>query len=139
MAGSSVGARAIGSARLAHSRGCRGLGWVWRALDRHRSRWRFLWPAPFVYSVVTGGSPYTVLMLVILITWLSIKSLVETKSWMSVLPMLGGAALGFGMSAPACLAILDYVHRSPLALYATAAHCHCVVPWLPLPGFDFPC
>src|SRR5260370_42146534 len=129
MAGSSVGARAIGSARLAHSRGCRGLGWVWRALDRHRSRWRFLWPAPFVYSVVTGGSPYTVLMLVILITWLSIKSLVEKKSWLSVLPMLGGAALGFGMSAPAWLASLDFVHGSAGALFSNALDW----PWI-LPG-----
>jgi hypothetical protein len=119
------------------------LPWAWlgleRALDRHRSRWRFLWPAPFVYSVVTGGFPYTVLMLVILITWLSIKSLVETKSWMSVLPMLGGAALGFGMSAPAWLAILDYVHGSARALYASAAHWQWIVPWRALPGFILPC
>src|SRR6266478_3461294 len=119
------------------------LPWAWlgleRALDRHRSRWRFLWPAPFVYSVVTGGFPYTVLMLVILITWLSIKSLVDTKSWMSVLPMLGGAALGFGMSAPAWLAILDYVHGSARALYASAAHWQWIVPWRALPGFILPC
>ena len=119
------------------------LPWAWlgleRALDRHRSRWRFLWPAPFVYSVVTGGFPYAVLMLVILITWLSIKSLVETKSWMSVLPMLGGAALGFGMSAPAWLAILDYVHGSARALYASAAHWQWIVPWRALPGFILPC
>ena len=47
------------------------LPWAWwgleRALDRQRSRWRFLWPAPFVYLLVTGGFPYTVLMLVRLI------------------------------------------------------------------------
>jgi hypothetical protein len=119
------------------------LPWAWlgleRALDRHRSRWRFLWPAPFVYSVVTGGFPYTVLMPVLLITWLSIKSLVETKSWMSVLPMFGGAALGFGMSAPAWLAILDYVHGSARALYANAAHWQWIVPWRALPGFILPC
>src|ERR1700675_73257 len=84
------------------------LPWAWwgleRALDRQRTRWRFLWPAPFVYLVITGGFPYTVLMLALLIAWLSIKSLVETKSFMSILAMLGGAALGFGMSAPAWLA-----------------------------------
>ncbi|HEY6071269.1 MAG TPA: hypothetical protein VIU85_07850, partial [Chthoniobacterales bacterium] len=55
--------------------------WAWwgleRALDRQRSRWRFLWPAPFVYLVVTGGFPYTVLMLVLLIAWLAIKSMWE--------------------------------------------------------------
>jgi hypothetical protein len=119
------------------------LPWAWlgleRALDRQRSRWRFLWPAPFVYLVVTGGFPYTVLILVILITWLSIKSLVETKSWMSVLPMLGGAALGFGMSAPAWLAILDYVHGSARELQTSSAHWQWIVPWRALPGFILPC
>src|SRR6202171_1743812 len=57
------------------------LPWAWwgleRALDRERGRWRFLWPAPFVYLLVTGGFPYTVLMLVILIAWLLIRSLVQ--------------------------------------------------------------
>src|ERR1700688_767965 len=70
------------------------LPWAWwgieRALDRQRSRWRFLWPAPFVYLVVTGGFPYTVLMLILLIAWLSIKSLAGTKSLASILPMMIG-------------------------------------------------
>jgi hypothetical protein len=46
------------------------LPWAWwgaeRALDRQRTKWRFLWPAPFVYLLVTGGFPYTVLMLLLL-------------------------------------------------------------------------
>jgi hypothetical protein len=50
------------------------LPWAWwgleRAADQKRSRWKFLWPAPFVYLVVTGGFPYTVVMLALLITWL---------------------------------------------------------------------
>src|SRR3954454_18435504 len=32
------------------------------AADATKSRWRFLWPAPFVYLVITGGFPYTVVM-----------------------------------------------------------------------------
>src|SRR6266581_6228621 len=119
------------------------LPWAWwgleRALDRQRTRWRFLWPAPFVYLVVTGGFPYTVLMLVVLMAWLSIKSLVETKSWVSILPMLGGAALGFGLSAPAWLAILDYVHGSARELQTSSAHRQWIVPWRALPGFILPC
>jgi len=118
------------------------LPWAWwgleRALDRQRTRWRFLWPAPFVYLVVTGGFPYTVLMLVLLIAWLSIKFLVKTKSWISILPLLTGAALGFGLSAPAWLAILDYVHGSARALYASTAHWQWIVPWRALPGFILP-
>jgi hypothetical protein len=130
------------------------LPWAWwsleRALDRQRSHWRFLWPAPFVYLVITGGFPYTVLMLVLLIAWLacraiasreggSIKSLVETKSWISILPMLGGAVLGFGISAPAWLAIFDYVHGSARELQTSSAHWQWIVPWRALPGFILPC
>jgi len=120
------------------------LPWAWwgleRALDRQRTRWRFLWPVPFVYSVVTGGFPYTVLMLVLLIAWLSIKSSVETKSWMSILPMMVGAALGFGLSAPAWLAILDYAHGSFREQMQPAdAHWQWIVPWRALLGFILPC
>jgi hypothetical protein len=129
------------------------LPWAWwgleRALDRQRSRWRFLWPAPFVYLVVTGGFPYTVLMLVLLIAWLAIKSFVENKNWMfatanpfgggSILPMLCGAALGFGMSAPAWLAIFDYVYGSARGLQSAGAHWQWIVPWRALPGFILPC
>src|SRR5437016_10603167 len=119
------------------------LPWAWwsleRALDRQRTRWRFLWPAPFVYLVVTGGFPYTVLMLVLLIAWLSIKSLVETKSLSSILPMLVGAALGFGLSAPAWLAIIDYVRGSARELQPAFAHWQWLVPPTALPGIIVPC
>jgi len=120
------------------------LPWAWwgleRALDRRRTRWRFLWPAPFVYLLVTGGFPYTVLMLIALIGWLAIKSFAQTKSWMSILPMLFGAALGFGMSAPAWFALLDYVHGSFREQMQPAdAHWQWIVPWSALPGFILPC
>src|SRR5207248_11702524 len=68
------------------------LPWAWwgaeRALDPQRTKWRLLWPAPFVYFVVTGGFPYTVLMLLLLMGWLTVKSVVHTKSVLSVWPML---------------------------------------------------
>ena len=136
------------------------LPWAWwalqRALDRQRSRWRFLWPAPFVYLVVTGGFPYTVLMLVVLIAWLAVKTMGERPQsrelqadeqsrdakvppTVAILPMLGGTALGFGMSAPAWLAILDYVHGSSRSLYTSSAHWQWIVPWRALPGFILPC
>src|SRR5438309_7979548 len=83
------------------------LPWAWwgaeRALDRQRTTFRFLWPALFVYLLVTGGFPYTVVMLLMLIVWLSIQSLDQTRSIHSIFPMLFGVALGFGLSAPACL------------------------------------
>ncbi len=122
------------------------------ATKRHRKRLMIaaLWPAPFIYLVITGGFPYTVLMLVLLIIWLacrvvalsgggSIKSLTETKNLGAILPMLLGAALGFGLSAPAWLAIVDYVHGSVRELQPAAMHWQWIVPWRALPGFILPC
>jgi hypothetical protein len=118
------------------------LPWAWwgaeRALDRQRTKWRFLWPALFVYLVVTGGFPYTVLMLLLLIVWLSIQSLDQTRSIRSILPMLFGVALGFGLSAPACLAILDLVHGSARELQPASAHWEWLVPPAALPGLILP-
>jgi hypothetical protein len=119
------------------------LPWAWwgaaRALDSQRTKWRFLWPAPFVYLVVTGGFPYTVLMLLLLVGWLAIKSLAETRSILSVVPMLFGVALGFGLSAPAWLAILDLVQGSARELQPARAHWQWLVPPAALPGLILPC
>jgi hypothetical protein len=119
------------------------LPWAWwgaaRALDSQRSKWRFLWPAPFVYLVVTGGFPYTVLMLLLLVGWLAIKSLAETRSILSVVAMLFGVALGFGLSAPAWLAILDLVQGSARELQPARAHWQWLVPLASLPGLILPC
>ncbi len=132
------------------------LPWAWwgaaRALDPRRGKWRFLWPAPFVYLVVTGGFPYTVLMLLVLVAWLAIKfatanpsrraaggSLTGTRSILSVAPMLFGVALGFGLSAPAWLAILDLVQGSARELQPARAHWQWLVPPAALPSLILPC
>src|SRR6059036_923525 len=119
------------------------LPWAWwgaeRALDRERTKWRFLWPAPFVYLLVTGGFPYTVLMLLVLIAWLAIKSLGQMRNIPSILPMLFGVALGFGLSAPAWLAILDLVQGSARELQSASAHWQWLVPPAALPGLILPC
>jgi hypothetical protein len=119
------------------------LPWAWwgaaRALDSQRSKWRFLWAAPFVYLVVTGGFPYTVLMLLLMVAWLAIRSVVETRKILSVVPMLFGVALGFGLSAPAWLAILDLVQGSARELQPARAHWQWLVPPTALPGLILPC
>ena len=118
------------------------LPWAWwgaeRALDGQRTKWRFLWPTPFVYLLVTGGFPYTVLMLLLLIACLSIKSLGQTRGIRSILPMLFGVALGFGLSAPAWLAILDLVQGSARELQPASAHWQWLVPPAALPGLVLP-
>jgi hypothetical protein len=118
------------------------LPWAWwgaeRALDSRRTKWRCLWPAPFVYLLVTGGFPYTVLMLLLLIGWLSIKSWVQTRSFLSVLPLLIGVTLGFGLSAPAWLALFDMVQGSAREFQSAAAHWQWRVPPAAMPGFILP-
>jgi hypothetical protein len=118
------------------------LPWAWwgmeRALDVRRTRWRFLWPAPFVYLLITGGFPYTVLMLGVLALWLALRSVGETRSVVSVWPLVLGLLLGIGLSAPAWLALLDYVHGSARAAQDSSEHFQWRVPVAALPGFILP-
>lgn len=116
--------------------------WAWwameRALDSRRGRWRFLWPSPFVYLLVAGGFPYTVLMLALLAAWLALKSLGQTRSVWSIWPLLIGLALGFGLSSPAWLALFDYAQGSARQAQESSAHFQWLVPVSSLPGFVLP-
>ncbi|PYI78415.1 MAG: hypothetical protein DMF04_03410, partial [Verrucomicrobia bacterium] len=110
------------------------LPWAWWAaeqtLDATRSRWRFLWPAPFVYLLITGGFPYTILMLLFVYIWLALRTIFERQAidpdrsnqspghslnrfhlhqLTRIGPLSIGVALGMGLAAPAWLALLDYV------------------------------
>jgi hypothetical protein len=118
------------------------LPWAWwgmeRALDQKRSRWRFLWPASFVYLLITGGFPYTVLMLAVLASWLAVKTYGETRKLSSIGPLLLGMLLGVGLSAPAWLALLDYVQGSARAAQDSSEHFQWRVPAAALPGFILP-
>jgi hypothetical protein len=110
-----------------------------RDADATASRWRFLWPTPFVYLLATGGFPYTILMLGLLIGWLTIRSLVQTKSLFAVAPMLFGTALGFGLATPAIWALLVYVQGSAREAQPPLTHWQWIVPPTALPGFMLPC
>lgn len=116
--------------------------WAWwaleRSLDPNRSRYRFLWPAPFVYLLVTGGFPYTVLMLALLAGWFALKSIAQTRRLSSIWPLVIGLLLGVGLSAPAWLAVFDYVHGSAREAGDAASHFQWLVPLRALPGFILP-
>lgn len=116
--------------------------WAWwgleRAFDPGRGRARFLWPAPFVYLLVTGGFPYTVLMLGLLTGWLGLKSLSQTRTFSSLWPATFGLLLGAGLSSPAWLALFDYLHGSARAAQEAAAHRQWVLPPGALPAFVLP-
>ena len=116
--------------------------WAWwgleRALDPRRGPYRFLWPAPFVYLLITGGFPYTVVMLALLVAWLAIKSVVQTRTLFSIWPLAVGMLLGLGLSAPAWLALLDYVSGSARQAQDSSSHLQWIVPPAALPGFILP-
>jgi hypothetical protein len=118
------------------------LPWAWwameRALDSQRSKWRFLWPAPFVYLVLTGGFPYTVLMLALITAWLVVKSLGQTRKLGAIVPLFFGVLLGICLAAPAWLALFDYIRGSARAAQDAAEHFQWRVPLAALPGFIFP-
>ena len=138
------------------------LPWAWwaaeRAVNPTRSRWRFLWPAPFVYLLITGGFPYTVLMLVLILVWLTLRSLFEVGTidldrpngsgpsvnrpylnrLTGIWPLFVGVILGLGLAAPAWLSLLDYVHGSARQSLDPAAHWQWLVPWKAWPGLILP-
>jgi hypothetical protein len=118
------------------------LPWAWwgleRALDPRRGRYRFVWPAPFIYLLVTGGFPYTVGMLAVVIIWLTFESLVTTKRVSGPLPMLFGVTIGVGLSAPAWLGLIGYVHGSARQVDPGVAHFQWLIPPSALPAFILP-
>src|SRR5256886_1832976 len=134
------------------------LPWAWwaaeRALDGQRTKWRFLWPAPFVYLLVTGGFPYTVLMLLLLIVCLALRAVFEVRTVETaspartgpgglarltrIGPLLAGVTLGLGLAAPAWLALLDYVHGSARESLHPSAHWQWLGPWNAWPGLILP-
>ena len=119
------------------------LPWAWwgaaRALDSRRTKWRFSGLRRSFISLVTGGFPYTVLMLLLLVAMVGDQVAgPRLESILSILPMLFGVALGFGLSAPAWLAILDLVQGSARELQSAAAHWQWRVPPAALPGLILP-
>jgi len=134
------------------------LPWAWwaaeQALDPKRSRWRFLWPAPFVYLLIAGGFPYTVLMLALVLVCLALRAVFEVRTVETaspartgpgglarltrIGPLLAGVTLGLGLAAPAWLALLDYVHGSARESLHPSAHWQWLVPWNAWPGLILP-
>ncbi len=118
------------------------LPWAWwgaeRALDPQRGPRRWLWPAPFVYLLITGGFPYTVVMLGLLLAWLALQTISQTKSVQAVWPLIVGTVLGVGLAAPAWLALLDYMSGSVRGAQASSAHWQWIVPPSAWPGLILP-
>ena len=117
------------------------LPWSWWAMERALrpgSSWRTaLLPAPFIYLLITGGFPYTVLMLALVTAWLTVRALVGRRDWTSPVRLGVGWLLGLGLSAPAWIALLEYSHGSRRAVEALASN-QWMVPLSGLPGLILP-
>ncbi|HEX8679404.1 MAG TPA: hypothetical protein VF683_05570, partial [Chthoniobacterales bacterium] len=92
------------------------LPWSWWALEkamrRGGPRWRLLLPAPFIYLLVAGGFPYTLIMLALVTAWLALRALVQDRDWLALVRLGTGWILGLGLSAPAWIALLEYAPGS---------------------------
>ena len=117
------------------------LPWSWWALDfaarQSGPRWRLLLPAPFIYLLIAGGFPYTILMLGVVTAWLALRALVTTREWHAPLRMAVGWVLGIGLSAPAWLSLTEMSRGSRRATETFPAQ-QWMVPFDGLPGFILP-
>ncbi len=124
------------------------LPWAWWAFEvaleplpvqpTPRQRLRWLLPAPFVYLVLTGGFPYTVVMLMLITGWLGLKALAERRGVRSWLPLLAGWVFGLGLSAPAWLSLLAAMRGSSRAQGVGPGNHAWTVPLSALPGAILP-
>ena len=101
------------------------------------ARWRFVRPAVFVYLLVTGGFPYTVVMLALVSAWLAVRAVVEGRP-RKLLPLVVGWVLGMGLAAPAWLSLLTYMAGSSRSQGAGAGNFAWTVPGSAWPGMILP-
>ncbi len=117
------------------------LPWSWWALEfairRTGPRWRALLPAPFVYLLIAGGFPYTVLMLGVVTAWLGLRALIESRDWRAPLALVPGWLLGLGLSAPAWLSLIETSRGSRRASEVLLPR-QWLVPFDALPGLAIP-
>ncbi len=125
------------------------LPWCWWAFEkamwpcpalgegRLQTRLRFLFPAPFVYLLLTGGFPYTVVMLGLVSAWLALRA-VSGRHWRALGPLAAGWLLGLGLAAPAWLSLLTYMAGSKRSSGAGVEHSAWTVPLAAWPGTILP-
>ena len=121
------------------------LPWCWWAFEvalRRGARWRgsFLLPVLFVYLLLTGGFPYTVVMLALVTVWLAARTWFQTgHDWRRWSPLATGWGLGLLLSAPAWLSLLDAVHGSARSTNGVGAgNVALTVPLTALPALILP-
>ncbi len=116
------------------------LPWSWWALERALRRGGgaggMLLPGLFIYLLIAGGFPYTVLMLGLVTAWLGLRALAR-RDWFAPLRLGIGWLVGLGLSAPAWIALLDNAPGSRRALEVLPPR-QWIVPFSAWPGFLLP-
>ena len=92
---------------------------------------------PFVYLVLTGGFPYTVVMLGLVTAWLGIKALAERRVT-ALVPLAAGWIGGLGLSAPAWLSLLQAMQGSGREAGVGTGNAAWTLPLSSLPGLILP-
>ena len=117
------------------------LPWAWWALERALRRdgmhWDALLAGVFIYLLIAGGFPYTVLMLALVTAWLALRALATTRDWSAPIRLGAGWLFGLGLSAPAWIALLDYAAGSRRAVEVFLPR-EWTVPFSALPGLILP-
>jgi hypothetical protein len=130
------------------------LPWCWWAFENLQGPERTaVWPRSpgriviagiFVYLLVAGGFPYTVLMIAVISAWLGAQTLFFNCSnrlgtrISALWPMAASWLVGLGLSAPAWLSLLDYIPNSDRAHGAHVVAQAWTLPWSALPGLVIP-
>jgi hypothetical protein len=117
------------------------LPWAWWALERSTrgegKHWDVLMGGVFIYLVIAGGFPYTVLMLALVIAWLGLRAVVTARDWRAPVRLGISWLFGLGLSAPAWIALLDYAPGSRRAVETFPPN-QWTVPLSGLPGLILP-
>lgn len=88
------------------------LPWAWWGLEfaatSSQGLWRVIPAGIFVYLLVAAGWPFSVLMLLVISTWLCVKEVVSQRRFRPLLSMGLSLSMGFGLAAPAVLCLVEY-------------------------------
>lgn len=91
------------------------LPWFWwaaeRAVDSRRPGHAVL-AGFFLYLTITGGWPWTDLMAALVSATIAARLLYQTRRVRPLLPLVAGWAIGLGLSAPALLLFVDFMHHT---------------------------
>ncbi len=115
--------------------------WVWWALlgaAENRSPWRrWVVPAICFYLLLAAGNPFSVLMGAIVGAWLGVRWLCA-RQWSGIAVLAVAWCGGLGLSAPAWLALIEFMQGSAREEWGGMIQRAWIVPWQAWLGLILP-